>query len=59
MVGVGVHQVVLPNSDIGRVNTPDEHAGASKVLVPLHALTVLDNEVLILVSGVQAITRVV
>ena len=58
VVGIGVDQIVLPNIDIGRIDSPDEHAGAGKVLVPLDALAVLDDEVLILVRGVHAVTRI-
>ena len=58
VVGIGVDQVILPDLDIGRVNTEDQHAGAGQVLVPLDALAVLDQEELILVGGVQAVTHI-
>ena len=58
MIGIGIDQIVLPNLDIGRINAPDEHAGTGKILVPLDALAVLDDEVLTLVGGVHAVTRV-
>ena len=58
MVGIGIDQIVLPHIDIGGIDAPDEHAGASKVLIPLDALAVLDDKELTLVSSVQAITGI-
>ena len=58
MVRIGVDQIVFPYLDIGRIDTPDEHARAGKVLVPLNALAVLDDEVFTLVGSVHAVTRI-
>ena len=58
VVRIAVHLVIPPDACIGGVDPCHHHTMAGKELVPLAALTVLDEEELILVRRVETVSDV-
>ena len=58
VLGIGVHGVVVPNTGIGGVHTEHEHAVIGQVGVPTCLLTILKDEILPAVLGIDAIAGI-